>query len=81
MKSIATKFASITLLFAIAAPASALIDPALEAEFLAAATRAVTEADRAAAEIKQSDVDIQKAADSNGETPILIDEVIAIPED
>ena len=47
MKPITTQLAATALLFTIAAPASALIDPALDEEFLAAATRAVQTADAA----------------------------------
>lgn len=45
MKSIVKTFTAAALLIAVAAPASALIDPALDQEFFNTATRAVTEAD------------------------------------
>ena len=47
MKSLANTFAATAILFAFAAPASALIDDELEKQFLEAATRIVNAADLA----------------------------------
>ena len=58
-----TKIAATALLISLAAPASALIDPALEQQFLEAATRAVQAADLAASNPVVVE-DIQTEADS-----------------
>ena len=67
-----TNIAATALLISLAAPASALIDPALEQQFLEAATRAVQAADLAASNPIVVE-DIRTEADSVIDADINVD--------